>query len=208
MPLQNRVDPFGELFATPSRGLFMGNRGGRIHRDDRTLGGRRWTSRQWICCVLEFKGRHRTVWGRGYTELFFLDEVTALAAGHRPCFECRRQDALRFAERWQQARKLPRRPSASDMDVVLHRERLDGRAKRRHRLPIGDLPDGAMIAREEGGFAIRGGSLLRWTPAGYDARQPRPHAFTVDVLTPPSILAALAAGYRPQWHPSANDRAS
>ena len=93
MPLQNRVDPFGELFADSARGRFFGNRGGRFHTDDRTLTRRRWVSRTWICCVLEFKNRHRDVWGRSYTELFFLDEVTALAAGHRPCFECRRRDA-------------------------------------------------------------------------------------------------------------------
>ncbi len=100
MPLQNRVDPFGELFADSSRGQLFGNRGGRFHTDDRTLTQRRWVSRTWICCVLEFKGRQRDVWGRYYTELFFLDEVTALAAGHRPCFECRRKDAAAFAEFW------------------------------------------------------------------------------------------------------------
>ena len=93
VPLQNRVDPFGELFATPGRGLYMGNRGGRFHTDDRTLTTRRWVSRQWICCRLEFNNRHRKVWSNGYTELFFLDEPTAFAAGHRPCFECRRKDA-------------------------------------------------------------------------------------------------------------------
>ncbi len=97
MPLQNRVDPFGELIATSARGLFMGNRGGRIHTDGQTLTSRRWASRQWICCVLDFKERQRDVWGRYYTELFFLDEPTALAAGHRPCFECRRKEAEHFA---------------------------------------------------------------------------------------------------------------
>ncbi len=96
MPLQNRVTPFGELAVTPARGTLMGNRGGRIHSDSRTLGRRRWASRQWICCVLKFKNRQRDVWGRYYTELFFLDEVTAFAAGHRPCFECRRKDAEQF----------------------------------------------------------------------------------------------------------------
>ena len=131
MPLQNRVDPFGELFATPSRGLFMGNRGGRIHTDDQKLAKRRWASRQWICCVLDFKGRQRDVWGRYYTELFFLDEVTALAAGHRPCFECRRKDAEAFAAAWQQVFRLLRRPRADEMDLVLHAERLNGRAKQR-----------------------------------------------------------------------------
>ena len=97
MPLPNRVSPFGELIATLARGTLMGNRGGKFHRDDRKLTNRRWASRQWICCVLDFKGRQREVWGRYYTELFFLDEVTAFAAGHRPCFECRRKEAERFA---------------------------------------------------------------------------------------------------------------
>src|SRR5437868_6246080 len=156
MALQNRVDPFGELIATPARGMFFGNRGGRFHRDDRTLGQRRWVSRQWICCVLDFKGRRRNVWGRFYTELFFLDEVTAFAAGHRPCFECRRKDAVAFAEAWARARKLPRRPSAPEMDDVLHPERLNGRAKRTHRRDIDELPDGAMIVLDGEPYALRG----------------------------------------------------
>ena len=145
MPLQNRVDPFGNLFAAPARGLFMGNRGGRFHTDAKTLTARRWASRQWICCVLDFKGRHRDVWGRFYTELFFLDEVTALAAGHRPCFECRRQDAVAFAEKWRQAQKLRASPKAGEMDAVLHGERLKGRLKRLHRRAIDELPDGAFV---------------------------------------------------------------
>jgi hypothetical protein len=207
MPLQNRVDPFGELFADSARGLMFGNRGGRFHTDDRALTQRRWVSRTWICCVLEFKNRHRDVWGRSYTELFFLDEVTALAAGHRPCFECRRDDAVAFAQAWQQAGKLPAPPRAGEMDAVLHRERLDGCAKRLHRRAIDDLPDGAVIAWQQGACAVRGNSLLPWTPAGYAARQPRTGFGTVDVLTPPSTLAVLAAGYRPQWHPSAGDPA-
>src|ERR1700761_5044080 len=119
MPLQNRVDPFGELFATPARGTMFGTRGGRIHTDDKKLTKRRWASRQWICCVLDFKGRQRDVWGRYYTELFFLDEPTAFAAGHRPCFECRRKDAEMFAEFWRKARRLAVRPYADEMDEVL-----------------------------------------------------------------------------------------
>src|SRR3954454_14389461 len=133
MPLQNRVDPFGELIVTPARGLFFGNRGGRIHTDDKRLTRRRWASRQWICCVLDFKGRQRDVWGRYYTELFFLDEPTALAAGHRPCFECRRADAQAFAACWQRAAGLKAPPRAPAMDDVLHAQRLDGVAKRSHR---------------------------------------------------------------------------
>src|SRR5262245_38616446 len=203
MPLQNRVDPFGELFASPARGTLFGNRGGRFHTDDRTLTRRRFVSRAWICCVLEFKNRRRDVWGRFYTELFFLDEVTALAAGHRPCFECRRKDAVAFAEFWGEACKLKSRPRAGDMDDVLHRERLDGRVKRRHRRAIDDLPDGAIVALDEDAFAVRGGSLLQWTPTGYAARRHRPRGGMVDVLTPPVILSVLKVGYQPQWHPSA-----
>jgi hypothetical protein len=197
MSLQNRVTPFGELLATPVRGLMMGNRGGKIHCDDQTLGSRRWASRQWICCVLSFKARQRKVWGDSYTELFFLDEVTALAAGHRPCFECRRQDALSFAARF------PGKHKASEMDVVLHRERLDGKSKRLHRFALDDLPDGAMIALDGESFAVRAKQLLRWTSAGYADTRQRPHAIEVDVLTSPAILFVLTKGYAPLWHPSA-----
>jgi hypothetical protein len=203
MPLQNRVTPSGDLIAIGVRGLFMGNRGGRFHTDAKTLTVRRCASRQWICCVLEFKGRQRDVWGRFYTELFFLDEPTALAAGHRPCFECRRKAAEVFAEKWRQARRLRTRPYAGEMDDVLHAERLKGRAKRLHRRKIDQLPDGAFVTLENEAFAVRGNVLLRWTPKGYDARKPRPRGITLDVLTPPAILAALSAGYQPHWHPSA-----
>ena len=204
MPLQNRVDPFGDLLAVAARGLFFGNRGGRFHTDGRTLTRRRWASRQWICCVLDFKGRRRDVWGRFYTELFFLDEPTALAAGHRPCFECRRKDATIFADLWRMANKLGATPRAPAMDAILHAERLDGRGKRLHRREIDDLPDGAFVALDDAAFAVRGAALLRWAPEGYDARRPRPHRMIVDVLTPPAILAVLSAGYRPHWHPSAD----
>jgi len=199
MPLPNRVSPFGELFATPARGTLMGNRGGRIHTDDRKLTSRRWASRQWICCVLDFKGRQRDVWGRYYTELFFLDEVTAFAAGHRPCFECRRKDAERFAKLFSGEGK---RATATAMDQVLHAERLDGKVKRLHRRALDSLPDGAMIARDNEAFAVRGPQLLRWTPSGYDRAVPRPRGIEVDVLTPPSILNVLEAGYVPRWHSS------
>jgi hypothetical protein len=197
MSLQNRVDPFGNLFAALARGTLMGNRGGRIHTDDRKLTTRRWASRQWICCVLEFKNRQRDVWGRYYTELFFLDEVTAFAAGHRPCFECRRKDAQAFAA------LFPRVHRAPAMDEILHGERLDGKAKRTHRRKLDTLPDGAMIVRASEAFAARRGKLLPWTPSGYRPPVARPRGGDVDVLTPPSILAVLAAGYRPLWHDSA-----
>ena len=203
MPLQNRVDPFGELNAVAARGTLFGNRGGRFHTDARTLTRRRWATRQWICCVLDFKGRQRDVWGRYYTELFFLDEPTALAAAHRPCFECRRKDAEAFAEAWRATQKLRVRPYADEMDEVLHRERLDGRAKRLHRCAIDTLPDGAFIAIDRVSYAVKDNALLHWTPAGYAGRKPRPRGVTVDVLTPPAILAVLSAGYQPRWHPSA-----
>jgi hypothetical protein len=204
MPLQNRVTPFGELVAVPARGTLFGNRGGRFHTDARTLTVRLWASRQWICCVLDFKGRQRDVWGRFYTELFFLDEPTALAAGHRPCFECRYADAKTFAEKWRQACRLRTRPYAGAMDETLHRERLRGRAKRLHRRNIDALPDGAFVALDGAVFAVRGKVLLRWTPQGYGARKKRPQGAAVDVLTPPAILAVLSAGYRPHWHRSAD----
>jgi hypothetical protein len=124
MPLQNRVTPFGELISTTARGTLMGNRGGKFHSADQKLTGRRWVSRQWICCTLEFKNRQRDVWGRYYTELFFLDEVTAFSAGHRPCFECRRRDAEHFAQLFSGKK---RRASATAMDRALHTERLDGK---------------------------------------------------------------------------------
>src|SRR6185369_11671575 len=153
MPLQSRVSPFGELFATSARGTVMGNRGGRLHDAQRKLSARRWVNRAWICCKLTFNDRHRKVWGDSYTELFLLDEVTAFAAGHRPCFECRRKDAERFATLFL---GKPKRTSAPAMDVVLHAERLDGKAKRVCRQKIDSLPDGAMIALDGEAFAVRG----------------------------------------------------
>lgn len=226
MSLQNRVSPFGELFASPARGTLMGNRGGRIHTDEQKLTTRRWASQQWICCVLDFKNRQREVWGRYYTELFFLDEVTAFAAGHRPCFECRRKDAERFAALFYEAElhsvrprasgdpalhsrlrgnersKGQRRASATAMDTVLHAERLNGKAKRLHHLPVDTLPDGAMISLNGEALAMRGNHMLPWTPAGYGAPRPRPRGIDVDVLTPPAMLAVLVRGYAPLWHAS------
>jgi hypothetical protein len=200
MTLQSRVDPFAELFAAPVRGTLMGNRGGRIHDADRQLGARRWASKQWICCRLEFNGRHRNVWGDSYTELFFLDEVTAFAAGHRPCFECRRKDAEAFAALFS---GKPQRASAPAMDNILHAERLDGKAKRTHQRAIDTLPDGAMIAIDGAAVAVRGDILLRWSPAGYTDTTSRASGIAVAVLTPPSILAVLQRGYAPLWHASA-----
>ncbi len=202
-PLQNRVTPFGDIIADPARGALMGNRGGRIHDPaTRTLTPRRWASRQWICCLTLFGERRRAVMGPGYTELFFLDEVTALAAGHRPCFECRRDAARAFAAALAAGRGEGRRP-AGDIDRLLHAERLEGRGKRIHQAALATLPDGAMIAVDGEAFAVSGDRLLAWTPAGYGRVVARPSAGTAAVLTPASAVAALSAGYRPLWHETA-----
>ena len=206
MPLQSRVSPFGELFATPARGTLMGNRGGRLHDAQRKLSMRRWVNRAWICCRLAFNDRHRKVWGNSYTELFFLDEVTAFAAGHRPCFECRRKDAERFALLFS---GKTQRASAAAMDKILQAERLDGKAKRSHRAKLDSLPDGAMISLDGDAFAVRGQSLLKWTPGGYSQPRSRPRGIDVDVLTPPSIVTVLRRGYSPLfWHPSVTRQAA
>jgi hypothetical protein len=204
MPLPNRVSPFAEFVATPARGLFMGNRG-RIHDGARRLGRRRWASPAWICCQLAFKQRRRTVWGEGYTELFFLDEPTALAAGHRPCFECRRAQATAFAAAWAQASGRETRPRAGEMDQVLHGERVEEGRQRRHGPPQ-HLPDGVFVViagAPDEAFAVRGDTLMRWTASGYAERLPLAGATIAALLTPPSSAAALARGYAPQWHPSA-----
>jgi hypothetical protein len=204
MPLQNRVWPDGSIVAEPSRGTLMGNRGGRMHDPEtRSLGGGRWTSRTWICCALRFKDRHRVVFGQGYTELFFCDEPTALAAGHRPCVECRRADAHAYRNAMVRALGLDGTPLFPEIDRRLHDERLEGRNKRLHHLAAETLPDGAMV-QDDGGrlLAIKGGRALVWGPDGYERAQPRPSGIA-QVLTPPTSLAALAAGFAPRWHPSA-----
>jgi hypothetical protein len=194
-PLQNRVDPFGEFHAVAARGTFMGNRGGRLHGPDRTLARRRWTSRRWIVCLCAFKGRRREVWGAGYTELFFLDEPTALAAGHRPCFECRREAAKAFLA------VFPGALSHVDpMDTALHRERLDeGGRKRLWRARLPTLPDGAFVVLGRRAHALRDGLLLPWSFGGYGPPVAYDGNAEVEVVTPPSTVAALAAGYRPVW---------
>jgi len=191
------VTPFGEIIATPERGTMLGNRG-TLH-DDRKEVVRSTHVRRWICCVTSFKGIRRVIMKpRSYTELFFLDEATALAAGHRPCFECRRADALAFAEAFG---KPGDRPSAPEMDVVLHAERLEGRRKRVHRRVLDELPDGAMVTLTgTEALAVRGDTLLPWAPSGYGTPRDRLRGVEVDVLTPPSMLRALSRGFAPRWH--------
>ena len=201
MPLQNRVTPFGDIVAIPQRGMFMGNRGIIHDPETRTLLARRWASKAWLVCVCDYKGARRAVMRtRSWTELFFLDEATALAAGHRPCFLCRRAAVEHFRAAWAAGNGVAP-PDAAAMDAVLHAERLDGRAKRLHMLSdtMDRLPDGAMVAAGEDAFATARGRAFRWTPAGYRVAPTPPGE--VRLLTPPSTLRALAAGYRPVLHP-------
>jgi len=202
MPLQNRVTPFGEIVAIAQRGMLTGNRGIIHDPRTRTLLSRRWTTKAWITCLCDYKGIRRAVMGgRSWTELFFLDEATALAAGHRPCFLCRRQAAEAFRAAWTIGNG-GRPPRAPEMDEVLHGERLENGRKRLHALPvpIDRLPDGAMVTAARASFLISDGRALQWTEAAYVEH----HAALRDarLLTPPSTLRALGAGYRPVLHPS------
>ncbi len=203
MPLQNRVAPTGDIIATAHRGMFTGNRGIIHDPETKTLLRRRWASRAWLTCVCEFKGRRRDVMGtRSWTELFFLDEATAFAAGHRPCFFCRRMDANRFRKAWEAGNGVSN-VRAGDIDIVLHRERLAGSRKRLHALPLQlrELPDGAMVQVGEDSFLIAKGRALTWSPGGYREAQGAIEGSML--LTPPSTLRALSAGYRPVLHQSA-----
>ena len=208
MPRQNRVTPFGEIIAVAERGTMMGNRG-RLH-DAQGRIRRPWQVRRWLICRLEFNGRHRQVMAPDrYTELFFLDEATALAAGHRPCFECRRKSFEQFAAAWAVGNGIDvtdGRPTAASIDDRLHEERVGpGRSKRTFVANIDDLPDGVFVTLAADGLAclIWGGQLLAWSPGGYNGRLPRPVGEEVTVLTPRSTVAAIRAGYVPGVHPSA-----
>ena len=203
MPLQNRVTPSGDVVADPHRGLFTGNRGIIHDPVTKTLLGKRWASPAWLTCVCEFRGRRRKVMGgRSWTELFFLDEATAFAAGHRPCFYCRRDDANCFRAAWE-AGNGAANLLARDIDAVLHRERLDRGRKRLHPLPmpLTRLPDGAMVQAGDESYLIVRGRALQWSMAGY--RKAKGAIDEAKLLTPPSTLRAFGAGYRPVLHPSA-----
>jgi hypothetical protein len=205
MPLQNRVTPFGDLIATPARGLVYGNRG-CLH-DDRGRIRRRYAVKRWIACRLRFQGWHRSPLlqpGR-FTELFFLDEATAFAAGHRPCALCRREDYARFTQIWEELH--PGAVGADVIDARLHQERIDPatRGQRRHLLPTDPLPDGAFVAAGDRAYVILDGTPRRWTPSGYLD----PDAMTVErleLITPPSLVGVLRRGWDPVvplLHPSA-----
>ncbi len=209
MSRQNRVTPFGSIIATPERGTFMGNRG--VLHDAEGHIKRPWQVKRWIVCVLEFRGRKRAVMTpNSYTELFFLDEATALAAGHRPCAECRHARFLDFCNAWKSVHPRAggsQRPTADEIDNQLHAERLTAdRSKRLLREELSNLPDGVFVKVEEGGeqaFLVWGDSLFAWSPGGYEQRRPRPKSKNVLVLTPPSTVAAIRAGYSPEVHASA-----
>jgi hypothetical protein len=202
MPLQNRVTPFGDIVAIAQRGIFTGNRGIIHDPATKTLLKKRWATKAWLICVCEYKGRRRGVMGgRSWTELFFLDEAVALAAGHRPCFFCRRQSAEAFRAAWANARG-GKAPFAAEIDAVLHEERLDHGRKRLHAVPddVSELPDGAVIAAAGEAYTIARGRAFRWSQQGYEAVSGIPRAD--GLLTPSSTLLALRAGYRPVLHPA------
>jgi hypothetical protein len=203
MPLQNRVTPLGDIVATPRRGPFTGNRGIIHDPATKTLLKRRWSSKAWLTCTCEFRGRRRDVMGtRSWTELFFLDEATALAAGHRPCFFCRRDDANAFRAAWERGNGVSG-VHAPDIDEVLHTERLDGKAKRLHALPmpIDALPDGAMVQAGGESYLIARGQALLWSFEGYQKTDFALQA--AKLITPPSTIRALCAGYAVVLHDSA-----
>lgn len=199
--------PTGEIVADPARGTFTGNRG-CLHGTGRDLGVSRWRSKLWICCVLEWRGWRRDPMPPGrWTMLFFLDDATALAAGHRPCGYCRRPDYLSYVDAWRHGHALAERPRAVEMDAVLHAQRVESRTRRQVVRPAraADLPDGAMVRTADGRLGLLHEEAFRpWSFAGYAGAEPLPRE-PVDLLTPPATVAALRAGYRPHLHPSATD---
>ena len=207
MALQNRVTPLGELITVPDRGLVYGNRG-CLHDDDGRI-RRHYGVKRWIACRLRFRG-----WQRGplmrpgrFTELFFLDEVTALAAGHRPCALCRREDYVRLVEIWRDLH--PGQVGADAIDEQLHIERFDPahRTQRHHEAVLDDLPDGAFVIRDGEPYLVAGAQLLRWMPSGYGGRIRRPADVRATLITPPSLVAVLRAGWEPVvpfLHPTGN----
>ncbi len=199
MARQNRVTPMGELIATPHRGCVYGNRG-CLHDSEGRI-RRAYNGKRWIACRLRFRGWHRRPLmqpGR-FTELFFLDEATAFAAGHRPCALCRREDYVRLREIWRELH--PQQAGADAIDAQLHSERLapGTRMRRRHEARLGELPDGAFVLRDGAPWLVLGTELLLWTPAGYAQR--RRHggagAEPAVVITPPSLVAVLRSHWQP-----------
>ena len=199
MPLQNRVLPTGEIVAIHARGTLTGNRG-IIHGPDKQLSNKRWSHHAWISCVLEWHGRKREVMsGRKWTELFFLDEAVALAAGHRPCGYCRREAYNRFCDAWTTA--FGARASAKAMDRILHHSRVESRTRQHLRTIVSSkkLPSGAMFQHDGEIFLAFAGQAIPFNATGYAAHRDMPQEDVV-VLTPEPILKVLEAGYQPTLH--------
>jgi len=199
--LQNRVDPQGNIIKTSARGAWLGNRG-QLHGDTKTI-LRPFKLKAWLICVLEFKDRHRQVMAPNlYTELFFFDEATAFAAGHRPCFECRRDDANRFKVAWLKGNPeygFDHKVLIGKIDEIIHQERID---KNGHKVTfeavIEDLPDGVFIQMDAEPYLLADKIIRHWTPFGYEQGAPLPASAMVTVLTPKSVVNAFCSGYRPQ----------
>ena len=199
--MQNRVDPMGNIIDTTARGMWMGNRG-QLH-DDNTQILRPFKLKAWLTCVLKFKDRHREVMSPGlYTELFFLDEATAFAAGHRPCCECRRHDHYRFKMYWLKGNPeygFNEGTSIKQIDEIIHKERINSRGDKVTFLDnIDNLPGGTFIFMNGQPYTVASPHLWHWTPACYDAKLQLPKNETVTVLTPRSVVNTFSAGYLPQ----------
>jgi len=207
MPRQNRVTPFSEIVATEARGTLMGNRG-CLHNDRGEI-RRQYQLKRWIICLLDFKNRHRPIMTPGhYTELFFLDEATALAAGHRPCAECQRERFNLFRTSFAQANPIfsgVTRPAAPSIDEVLHQERITtDRKQRTYRSSMAGLPNGTIVRLDDSNaYLVHERNLLLWSPVGYEEMIRRVASSNVTVLTPRSIVRTLAAGYEVAIHRSA-----
>jgi len=204
MPLQNRVLPQGFIERHSARGTFMGNRG-VLHGSNKEL-KRLFKTKAWIICMLEFKGRKRELMSpNAYTELFFLDEVTAFAAGHRPCAECRRSRYNEFRRAWMEGNEWEGRLAirAPEMDEVLHRERIEGDNKVTWSGRLLDLPHGTMFEFDQKSYAICDGDILEWSFDGYSKADPVTFPEEVDVLTPRSVVNVLSTEFRPEFHVSA-----
>jgi hypothetical protein len=202
-PLQNRVTPSGEIIRHSARGLFMGNRG-CLHDAGQNLGAARWRSKLWIICRTEFNGRRRPVMAPGrYTELFFLDEAVALAAGHRPCAECRREDYRRFVAYWADGNGVSV-PRAGEMDRILHEARIgpSARSQRTYHADIDSLPDGVFLRLGNVPHLLLGAFAYPFESYAYGRPIPRRQGEEVDVMTPRPTVNTLEAGYRPVLHPS------
>jgi len=207
MPLQNRVDPYGKLHAIAARGAWMGNRG-ILHDDEKRIVAP-WRLKRWITCALTFRGRKRQVFApHRYSELFFLDEATSFAAGHRPCAECRRERYNEFRAAWFEAnpdQAADRTTGADHMDRVLHAQRaIRGGGKKTWQALLADLPQGTFIERGGRAYLIRNGKLWPWTFAGYEDPVPLSAApAAVAVLTPQSVVRVFQSGFMPSVHASA-----